>query len=245
MGFHEFHHGSRTCYWQYNSFTAPPAGTRVVDAVFQDIQDHNAEDLIIDLRFNGGGNSLTAEHILSYISPKPYRIYSGSDTKISRQVPANERFGALAFLMRGRVLTSRAKNGLKTPRDIEHRFRGKVYAIIGPYTFSAASDFAHALKDFEVATLIGEETGGLRKPFGNSPSFQMPHSGLQFSVSTSRYYAPLSRPDDDTRGTVPDIPINDELLAPFMDANDPVLAFILDLTKNQPARKDVKNKKDN
>ena len=56
-GSHEFHHDGRTCYWRYDSFQLSDAAKKEIDAVFKDIREHNARNLIIDLRFNGGGNS--------------------------------------------------------------------------------------------------------------------------------------------------------------------------------------------
>lgn len=228
---HCFYHNDRTCYWQYNSFIYSEAGRRTVDAVFSEVRDKGTENLIIDLRFNGGGVSMAGDYLLNYITSKPYRMYSRTDTRISKQMPHKEELGIFAFLLRGQVIKWRGK--ATKPRDMGYRFRGSVYALIGPATFSSASDFAAVLEDFDIATLVGEETGGLRQPFGDCPRFTLPNSGLQFSVSHKRFFAPKPRPDDDQRGTVPDIAINNELLAPYMDADDPVLAFTMDMLEEQ------------
>jgi C-terminal processing protease CtpA/Prc len=236
----EFHHDGRTCYWRYNSFNASDGAKKAIDAVFKDIRERGVKNLVIDLRFNGGGNSNAAEHILNYITSKPYCIYSRVDVKVSRQFLKVQRLGTLgpfARLFQGHVVSWRFKNKLSQPPQTEYKFNGSVYAIVGPYTFSTASDFAHVLEDFDIGTLVGEETGGLRQCFGDCPSFRMPHSNVPFSVSTKRFYAPIPKPGDATHGTVPDIPITDEELAPFADAKDPEVAFILDLIEKQPAAK--------
>jgi hypothetical protein len=227
-GFHEFRHDGRTCYWQYNSFDASDSAKKAIDAVFKDIRDRGARNLIIDLRFNGGGNSEAAEYILSYITNEPYCVYSRVDAKLSKQFLRMQRFGWLTPLVEGRVFHWRNGGKLTKPADVEYRFEGSVYAIIGAGTFSSASDFAHVLKDFRIGTLVGEETGGLRHCFGDCPSFRMPHSNLLFTVSTKRFYAPIPKPDDEKRGTVPDIETTDERLARFMETDDPELAFVLD-----------------
>ena len=110
-------------------------------------------------------------------------------------------------------------------------FSGSVYVIVGPGTFSAAADFAHAVKDLRIATIVGEETGGVRRALGDTPGFATPNSGIRFWVSTKLFYPPISRPDDDVRGTVPDFPIDDEKLAPFLGAADPEIACTLDLAR--------------
>lgn len=228
-----FYHDNRTCYWRYNSFNYSEPGRKHIDDVFAAIREKNAENLIIDLRFNGGGNSMAADYIMNYITSKPYCLYSGSDVKISRQIPHKEQFGIFSIFMRGRIIKYRNKGKLKKPTDMGYRFPGRVYALIGPATYSSASDFAAALKDFGIAILVGEETGGLRECFGDAPRFPMPNSGIQFGVSHKHWYAPVPKPGDNKRGEMPDIAINDELLAPYMNANDPVLAFALNIIEKQ------------
>jgi hypothetical protein len=228
---HRFYHSDRTCYWQYNNFIYTKAGRKAIDAVFSEIRDRVSQNLIIDLRFNGGGNSQAGDYILNYITSKRYRMYSRTDTRISKQVPHKEELGIFAPLLRGHVIKWRHTS--RKPRDMGYRFGGRVYALIGPATFSSASDFAAVLEDFDIATLVGEETGGLRECFGDSPPFVLPNTGLRFSVSHKRFFAPRPRPDDDKRGAVPDIAVNSELLAPYVDADDPLLAFTLDVIERQ------------
>lgn len=230
-GKHYFYHNDRTCYWRYNSFNYNKTGRKAIDAVFSEIRDRGSQNLVIDLRFNGGGNSRAGDYILNYITSKRYRMFSGSDVKISKQVYEKGLLGILARLMRGQIFKYRSR--LKRPHEMGFCFDGRVYALIGPATFSSASGFAAVLEDFDIATLVGEETGGLRECFGDCPRFTLPNSGMQFSVSHKRFFAPRPRPDDDKRGTVPDIAINDELLARYMDADDPVLAFTLNMIEEK------------
>jgi len=230
-GTHCFYHNDRTCYWRYNNFNYTKGGRKAIDAVFSEIRDRDSQNLIIDLRFNGGGSSYAGDYILNYITSQSYRMYSGSDVKISKQVYEKGLLSILARLMRGRIYKHR--NWLKRPHNMGFRFGGRIYALIGPATFSSASDFAAVLEDFDIATLVGEETGGLRECFGDSPRFTLPNSGLQFSVSHKLFFAPKPKPDDDKRGVVPDIAINDELLAECMDAEDPVLAFTLNMIEEK------------
>jgi len=229
-GSHEFHHDGRTCYWRYDSFNASDSGKKTIDAVFEDIRAHNVRNLIIDLRFNGGGSTGAADHILNYLTSKAYRDYSRIDVRLSRQLLKVQDLGMLgpfARLLQGHVVSSKLK--YMKPADLGYKFEGTVYAMVGPYTFSSAADFTHVLQDFQIGTLVGRETGGLRQCFGDCPSFRMPHSNLSFSVSTKRFYTPVPKPGDTTHGSVPDIPVTDDQLAPFASAQDPEVAFTLDL----------------
>jgi len=233
-GFHEFHDDGRTCYWQYNSFDPSDTARKAVDAVFKDIRERNARNLIIDLRFNGGGSTAAADHILSYLTTKPYRNYSRVDVRLSRQFLAVQRSGLpgpVAWLLRGHLVSARGK--YTKPADPGYKFEGSVYALVGPGTFSSAADFAGVLQDFHIGTLAGEETGGLRQCFGDCPTFHTPHGNLAFTVSTKRFYAPTPKPGDATHGSRPDLPIAEADLAPFADAGDPSIAFLLDYIKER------------
>ncbi|MEN6334494.1 MAG: S41 family peptidase [Phycisphaerales bacterium] len=234
---HEFHHDGRTCYWRYDGFQVSDAAKKAIDGVFKDLREHGARNLVIDLRFNGGGNSQAAEYILDYLTSERYCLYSRVDVKVSKQFLATQRLGIVGPLSRlalGRVVT--AKQSPRRPRDMGYRFDGSLYVITGPGTFSTASDFSHVVKDYHLGTLVGDETGGLRQCFGDCPSFRMPHSDLQFTVSTKRFYAPIPAPDDATHGSVPDIPIDESSLAPFLNSPDPELACVLNLVARRDSR---------
>ena len=78
--------------------------------------------------------------------------------------------------------------------------------LVGPETFSSAGMFAATVKDYNLDALIGEETGGTRQGFGEVLSVKLLNSGLRPQVSCKQWFAPVPRPGDSRRGTVPDIP---------------------------------------
>ena len=114
----------------------------------------------------------------------------------------------------------------REPEEKGFRFDGRLFLLTGPDTFSSAASFAAAVKDYEIGTIIGEETGGLRQCFGDQVRFRLPNSGISFGVSYKRFYAPIPKPDDDIRGVVPDI--DEDMLSEFSNLEDPLLAFALD-----------------
>ncbi|MCI5744426.1 MAG: S41 family peptidase [Bacteroides sp.] len=61
----------------------------------------------------------------------------------------------------------------------EESFKGKLYVMIGPYTFSAAEHLASILKESESAILVGEETGD---DFGTTPLKFRTSQGTYFSI---------------------------------------------------------------
>jgi len=223
--FHQLHHDGKTCYWQYNSFIYSWWEKLKVGTLFRLLREKGVENLIIDLRFNGGGNSSAGDYILSHLTSKPYCMYSKVDVRLSEQLFKRGRRSELKELA-GLTITERLEP--RRPEDRKFRFDGRVFLLTGPGTFSAAADFAAVVKDYEIGTIIGEETGGLRQCFGDVLRFRLPNSAVQFGVSYKRFYAPVPRPDDDTRGTVPDVAIDEERLPEYLDSDDPVRAIALD-----------------
>lgn len=57
-----------------------------------------------------------------------------------------------------------------------------------------------------VATVIGEETGGMNVCFGDVLTYRMPVSRLQCSVSFKRFWQ-FRADENDIHGTIPDIAV--------------------------------------
>lgn len=100
--------------------------------------------------------------------------------------------------------------------------RGSVYAITGPFSFSAAMVNALDLRDSANAILVGQPTGARPNSYSEHGEFPLPNSGLRVSYST-RYYRFAA--DSDT-AVVPDVRIV-PTWAQFRSGRDPVLDWIL------------------
>jgi C-terminal processing protease CtpA/Prc len=84
-------------------------------------------------------------------------------------------------------------------------FDGPVCVLTGPFTFSAAAEFADAVKTYRLATIVGEETGGRPNDFGNDLPFVLPNSGLTVNIATVS--AVRANGDaSDRNAVIPDIP---------------------------------------
>jgi C-terminal processing protease CtpA/Prc len=64
---------------------------------------------------------------------------------------------------------------------------GKIYALIGPYTFSSALDNALKLHKELSAILVGEPTGGAPNGYGEVRSLRLPNSKLVVRFTTKRW----------------------------------------------------------
>jgi C-terminal processing protease CtpA/Prc len=157
--------------------------------------------LIIDVRRNTGGDDVVASALLRHITEKPFRLLASSQVKRSTQarnysksiIRIPFRWMGLQYLssetrdyFTGDVgsLSPPATRPLGAHERAEPFFDGPVCVLTGPVTFSAAAEFADAVKTYQLATLVGEATGGRPNDFGNSLPFVLPNSGLTVNIAT-------------------------------------------------------------
>jgi hypothetical protein len=164
---------------------------KFMETVFQVARDRGAKNLILDLRFNSGGSDEAVRAVIDHLTAKPYRLHSRIGGRVSDALLRTEPKWYLR-LLKGLYVSAPVR--APAPRDVENRFEGAVYVLTSPNTFSAAADLTAVLKDYGLATLIGEETGGVRQSFGEAYGHRLPNSGVEFSVSGKRFYAPVPGP---------------------------------------------------
>lgn len=105
----------------------------------------NADALIIDLRYNGGGSPGMIQLITSYLyGPEPVHL----NNFYWRPSDQHTQTWTLPYV-----------EGKRRP-DMD------VYVLTSNRTFSAAEEFSYNLRNLERATLIGETTGGGAHPGG-------------------------------------------------------------------------------
>lgn len=228
----EFYDNNQTCYYQINTFSKRlyQSITKSFDNVFTQIKEKKTKNLIIDVRFNGGGASKSYDYLLNYLTTKEYYSYSKIEKK--RSVPYCNYWGGCSD-------NEKALLGLITveipkpskPRDLGYKFTGKLFVMTSGLTFSAAADFATIIKDYKIGTILGQETGGLRECFGDVLYSSTPNYKIDFQVSYKYFYAPISKPGDSKHGTMPDLVLKHEILDDYKNTKDPELAFILEYVR--------------
>ena len=110
-------------------------------------------------------------------------------------------------------------------------FSGRIFLLVDNGTFSAGTMLAAAFRDYGVGTILGYETGGVPISFGEMYLFELEDSRLLCGVSYIQQFNPKPRSGDDEHGVIPDIPMTAELLRPYQNEDDPVLAYTLDHVK--------------
>ncbi|MGE5351501.1 MAG: S41 family peptidase [Acidobacteriota bacterium] len=220
----EFLKDGAVAYFRYNQFVVSDKEKALIDSLFTMMDLKKSRDLIIDLRFNGGGNSQMGDYILHYITDKPYSMISRMEVKVSKEILNRGGFPEYKEL-EGMVIPY--IGGLTQPENKPHKFHGRVILLIGPDTFSSACLLTQAVKDHNIGTIIGNETGGVRQAFGDILNFTTPNLNISFYVSYKVFYAPVPKAGDESHGTAPDIEMTDELLEKLPGSKDPTLDFTL------------------
>lgn len=183
------------------------------DSAFTVIKEKQVQNLIINLINDSGGDSDVGDAFLQYILNKPFTQYAKVLEKNSTLLKQRLREHRL-----GKSLDSADKALLAKPNgslDTEYvdkinigdnplRFNGRVIVLVNIETYSSASDFAQCFKYYNRGIVIGEETGGLIKSYGDIVTAHLPHSGLELTVSSKLYYN-IGANESEWRGVIPDI----------------------------------------
>ncbi len=155
---------------------------------FRELRQKNIQNLVLDLRSNGGGNVASSTLLTKYISRSPFKV-ADSVYGVSRSLGPYTRYIRHGFFNNVELFFIGQKKkddkyhvGLlerKTyqPKNRNH-YNKNVYVLTNGPTFSAAALFCNVVKGQAGITLLGEETGG--GWHGNSgimiPDIILPHS---------------------------------------------------------------------
>lgn len=207
-------------YVQLNEFETNRA-LKAFEAAFDSIAATNA--LILDVRWNGGGNSENGWGILSYLTDSSFQTGSYSS-----------RIYSPLWRARGEGVEYETTDMGNWTVQGTKKFRKPVAVLISGRTFSAAEDFTLAFDAIQRGKLIGEPTGGST---GQPLVFDLP-GGLRARVCTKCDAYPNGK-EWVGKGIQPHILVKPTVAA--IQANrDPVLEAALQYLKGETKRKTEK-----
>jgi hypothetical protein len=150
---------------------------------FAAVHEQGIRKVAVDLRANSGGNSRVTNEFLRYVAVDEYADFSG-DVRWSAPVYAQRGGkGAARF---DRATPQRRRNAASEPEP----FRGELFVLTGPATFSSGNWFATVMQDNKLARVVGEPTGNAPSSYGDILSFVLPGSGTSYTVSYKRWVRP-------------------------------------------------------
>ena len=155
--------------------------------MFGEIKEQGITNVAVDLRNNGGGNSLVADEFFKYLNIDSFKTGS-----------YDWRLGCFMFKTSPTVIANEKYEDLL--------FNGKLYLLTSTYSFSSAMLFADFVKDNGLGTIIGEAPGNDPNGYGEISVFRLPNSGAIVQISTKHF-----RRVDNKSGLIePDIPCEEQ-----------------------------------
>ena len=138
----------------------------VLREMFMEIKEKNIENLAIDLRGNGGGDTYVVNELFKYLPVDTY--YQGDNFR----------------KIRWNFLTFDQSGVTKNKRNAELEFDGKLYVLTDEASFSAAMIFAEMIVDNDLGKVIGESPSEACNCCSEITQFYFDDIGMWFSVST-------------------------------------------------------------
>jgi C-terminal processing protease CtpA/Prc len=177
-----------------------------VDSIFDIIKKDKIESLIIDVSQNSGGNSGLGDAIIAHIFDKSYKDYQCNWKRSDQYLKLIQSWGSdnadYEKKKPGTIIHYDA--ALVQPPHFKNTFKGKVYILAGPSTFSSAIMFATIIKDNQIATIAGEiPTDGHPTHFGEMYSSHTPHTDLELRFGVKEWIRPSGEKENNM--LIPDI----------------------------------------
>ena len=184
---------------------------------FRTMQKDSVQNLVLELRNNGGGRVTNSILLTKYLSDHSFKV-GDSVVAVSRKFrygkyihPSWVYWFAMNFGARkmedGKIHARYYEKKVFDPKEKYH-FSGNVFLLQGGYSFSATTMFISQLKGQANVTIVGEETGG--GYYGNSamhiPTIRLPNTGLQITLPMYRLVMDANRPRG--HGIIPDVQVD-------------------------------------
>lgn len=223
-----------------------------LDSIFSNIKETNIKNIIIDVRYNGGGTDPNDIVTYSYLTNRnfsenkqawisfhkiPYLRYIDSNfpailrplgvgkynREFQKDFPKKEK---------EHFYQDATSNDHKIRLPNKNAFNGTVYLLISPRVASAGSLFAAMVAGNTNTIVIGEETmGGYYGHNGHTKlEYVLPHSklGISFSVVNLEQDVPKKENQHYNRGIIPDHKVS-QTYEDYLNHQDTQMNFVLDL----------------
>lgn len=165
---------------------------------FRKLRKENINNLVLDIRSNGGGRVELSTLLTKYISRQPFRVADTLFARTKTLAPYTKYIKGKFFNNIELLFIAQKKSdGLYHMKHMERKvhkpkttngYKGDVYVLTNGPTFSASTIFCNAIKGQKGITLVGEETGG--GWYGNNgimiPDIKLPHTKLRVRLPLFR-----------------------------------------------------------
>jgi hypothetical protein len=167
-------------YIRFDLFIDHPGARKAADAAMALVK--NADAIIFDMRYNGGGTPEFIQYITSYLFDEKTHL----NDMVDRDGKIVKEYWTLA------EIASEAKV-VSTP----------VYVLTSSESFSGAEEFTYNLKNLKRATIVGETTGGGAHPVRG----ERLNDRLVIGIPFMRAQNPITKTNWEGTGVEPDVKV--------------------------------------
>jgi len=197
------------------------------DSTFAVIHKNKIENLIIDIRGNGGGRSVVVDSLMNYLTDKPYSQYRKIEIRVSPELKERykEKYPESYKWIDKYAIDDIAVPdiNLTHPSNNKLRFVGNLFLLTDKASSSAAATFAGVFKELKLGAIIGEETGGTIGYYGDYWDLSTPNTAITFCIAPKRFIQ-YGGTDLD-RGVIPDYLVTNN--------GDSIISFAYNLIEKQ------------
>ena len=202
------------------------------------------ENLVVDLRYNGGGSVETASDLASMITGQ----FKG---EVFSKEQWNEDYQTLLETTAPESLINLFNDRIKSGAAINSLGLGKVYFITTLRTASASELLINSLKPYIEVVQVGENTTGkfqASTTLYDSPDFRRngANAGHTYAVQPLIYKTlNANNVSDYVNGLTPDYEISESIrnLGTLGDPQEPLLAAVLDIIEGREPTMNLNSKK--
>ena len=207
----------RLCYLQFNQCRDSPDKpfATFLDEMFGRMEADGIRSLVVDVQYNGGGDSRLCNQLLDHLCPwnkmKDYTVYVRFSDWLKAYYPQ------IADLQEAWEKSGHSEELYFEPDEEENDepedfqqpeiFDGQVVFIMGKQTYSSAGILLTLARDNHIGTIIGTTSRFSPSHYGDILPFRLPNTGVLGAVPF-KYFA---RPDEtlaEEPDMKPDIEVN-------------------------------------
>lgn len=162
--------------------------------MYADMHKQHINTLVVDMRNNGGGNSLLGDILLETLVPKNihFKTYT-TFTRISDFLKENSYYYSSSNIANNKLINIKRLPSIKEWEmrpHLEEQFQGKIFFIQGQNTFSSANYLLTTIKDNKLFPIIGSNTSQSPTCFGDVIPILLPFTKTKGYISHSYFQRP-------------------------------------------------------
>lgn len=195
--------------FNYYPFNNLDVFKKFVDKSMAEINSKGIKNLIVDVRWNGGGSQMASIHLLRYLVKKPFVYYS----TVEFEGKTGKIEGEEAFA------------------PFENRYKGKLYFMIDGLGNSTTGHFMSLVKVLNLGTIVGEELGSNQFCSAGQKICRLKHTKLEYYVANNTHESTATSLPDET-GILPDYYVA-QSIDDYLKGIDTVKEFTINLAQKQ------------